>query len=91
VLELLRSFPRLLRTKRIEAGAVFFLEGEGCAMQFTYPGQLVVEASPFLRDRSNDLWPQVTLSLTPTDALRTRAQDILAFLLSSTPVEGNPN
>jgi hypothetical protein len=91
MLELLRSFPRLLQTKRIEAGAVFFLEGEGCGMQFAYPGQMVVEASPFLRNRPNDLWPQVTLSLTPTDELRTRAQDILAFLLSSTPVEGNPN
>jgi len=90
-LELLRSFPRLLQTKRIEAGAVFFLEGEGCAMQFTYPGQMVVEASPFLRNRPNDLWPQVTLSLTPTDELRTRAQDILAFLVSPTSIEGNPN
>ena len=91
MLEMLNSFPRLLQTKGIEAGAVFFLEGEGCAMQFAYPGQMVVEASPFLRNRPNELWPQVTLSLTPTDELRTRAQDILAFLLSSTPVEGNPN
>jgi len=91
MLELLSSFPRFLQTKRIEAGAIFFLEGEGCGMQFAYPGQMVVEASPFLRNRPNDLWPQVTLSLTPTDELRTRAQDILAFLLSSTPVEGNPN
>ena len=91
MLEMLESFPRLLQTKRIEAGAVFFLEGEGCAMQFSYPGQMVAEASPFLRDRPEDLWPRVTLRLTPTDELRIRAQDILAFLLSSTPVEGNPN
>jgi hypothetical protein len=91
MLELLNSFPRLLQTKRIEAGAVFFLEGEGCGMQFAYPGRMVAEASPFLRDRPDDLWPQVTLSLTPTDEQRIRAQDILAFLLSPTPMEGNLN
>lgn len=91
MLELLNSFPRLLQTKGLKAGAIFFLEGEGCAMQFAYPGRMVAEASPFLRDRPNDLWPQVTLSLTPTDELIIRAQDILAFLQSSTPLEGNPN
>jgi hypothetical protein len=91
MLELLNSFPRLLQTKRIEAGAVFFLEDEGCGMQFAYPGRMVAEASPFLRDRPDDLWPQVTLSLTPTDELRIRAQDILAFLLNSGSMEGNPN
>ncbi|MGA9425133.1 MAG: hypothetical protein WBV33_08645 [Terracidiphilus sp.] len=91
ILEMLKSFPRLLQTKRIEAGTVFFLEGEGCAMQFAYPGRMVAEASPFLRDRPHDLWPQVTLSLTPTDELRIRAQVILAFLLSSTSMDGSPN
>ena len=91
MLEMLNSFPRLLQTKGIEAGAVFFMEGEGCAMQFAYPGQMVATASPFLRDRPDELWPKVTLSLTPTDELRIRAQDILAFLLSSTSMEGNPN
>jgi hypothetical protein len=91
MLELLSSFPRFLQTKRIEAGAIFFLEGEGCGMQFAYPGRMVAKASPFLRDRPDERWPQVTLSLTPTDELRIRAQDILAFLLSSIPVEGNPN
>jgi hypothetical protein len=91
MLEMLNSFPRLLQTKRIEAGAVFFLEDDGCAMQFAYPGRMVAEASPFLRDRPDDLWPQVTLSLTPADGLRIRAHDILAFLLSSTSIDGSPN
>ena len=91
MLELLNSFPRLLQTKRIEAGAVFFLQGEGCGMQFAYPGRMVAKASPFLRDRPDDLWPQVTLSLTPTDELRTRAQDILTFLLNTFSMEGDPN
>lgn len=91
MLEMLNSFPRLLQTKGIEAGAVFFLEGEGCGMQFAYPGRMVAKASPFLRDRPYELWPQVALSLTPTDELRIRARDILAFLLSSTSMGGNPN
>ena len=90
-LELLRSFPRFLKTKRIEAGAVLFLEGEGCGMQFAYPGRMEAKASPFLRDRPDDLWPQVTLSFAPTDEMRIRAQDILAFLLSSDAMDGRPN
>jgi len=91
IIELLHSFPRLLQSKGIEAGAVLFLEGEGCGMEFAYPGRMMSKASPFLRDRPDDLWPQVTLSLTPTDELRIRAQDILAFLLSSIALDGNPN
>jgi len=91
MLDLLNSFPRLLQTKRIEAGAVLFLEGEGCGMQFGYPGRMVAKASPFLRDRPDELWPQVTLSLTPTEELRTRARDVLNFLLNSASMEGNPN
>jgi hypothetical protein len=91
IIELLRSFPRLLQSKRIEAGPVLFLEGEGCGMEFAYPGRMLANVSPFLRDRPDDLWPQVTLSLTPTDELRIRAQDILAFLLSSISLDGNPN
>jgi hypothetical protein len=91
MLEMLNSFPRLLQTKGIEAGAVIFLEGEGCTMQLAYPGRMVAGASPFLRDRPDDLWPQVTLSLAPTDELRIRAQDILAFLLGSTSMDGSPN
>ena len=91
IIELLHSFPRLLQSKGIEASAVLFLEGEGCGMEFAYPGRMMSKASPFLRDRPDDLWPQVTLSLTPTDELRIRAQDILAFLLSSIALDGNPN
>jgi len=91
MLELLRSFPRFLQTKRIEAGAVSFLEGEGCRMQIAYPGRMVAKASPFLRNRPDDLWPQVTLSFAPTDEMRIRAQDIVAFLLSSDAMDGRPN
>lgn len=64
---------------------------KGRSIQFAYPGQMVAKALPFLRDRPDELWPQVTLSLTPTDELRIRAQDILAFLLSSIALDGNPN
>lgn len=90
MVELLRSFPELLYARDIEANAWLFLEGEGCAMEFDYPGHMVADASPFLRDRPVDLWPQVTLCLTPTDELRIRAQKILRFLRSSMPTDVNP-
>jgi len=90
-LDLLSSFPRFLQTKRIEAHEGRFLEGEGCRMQFAYPGRMVAKASPFLRDRPVGLWPQVTLSFAPTVEMRIRAREILAFLLSSDAMDGRPN
>jgi len=91
MVELLRSFPELLRTKRVDPGAVYFREAEGCLMDFAYPGQIVATASPFLRDRPVNLWPQVSLNLTPTNELRTRAREILNFLQSSAPTDRDPN
>jgi hypothetical protein len=90
-LDLRRSFPRFLKTKRIEAREGYFLRGEGCRMRIAYPGQMVAKVSPFLRDRPDGLWPQATLSFPPTDEMRIRAQDILAFLLSSDDMDGRPS
>lgn len=91
MLQLLSSFPVLLRAKNIEGGAVLLLEGEGCPMKCNYPGRMVASVSPFLRDRPVDLWPQAKLVLIPTAELRRRALDILTFLGSSDSIEENPN
>jgi hypothetical protein len=91
LLELLSSFPVLLRAKNIEGGAVLFLEGDGCPMKCNYPGRMIASVSPFLRDRPVDLWPQAILVLMPTVELRKRALDILSFLRSADPIEENPN
>jgi hypothetical protein len=91
ILDMLRSFPAVLSTKRFDASSVMFMEREGCVMEFSYPGRMVLHRSPFLRDRPTDIWPQVTLGLTPTDELRIRATHILAFLLSPTSIVDNPN
>lgn len=89
-LDLWRSFSRFLQTKRIEAREGYFLKGEGCRMRMAYPGRMVAKVSPFLRDRPDGLWPQATLSFAPSDEMRIRAQDILAFLLSSDDMDGRP-
>jgi len=60
-------------------------------MDFVYPGRMLAKTSQFLRDRPVELWPQVSLSLTPTVELRIRAQTILRFMRSSTPLDGEPN
>jgi hypothetical protein len=91
MLELLNSFPEILRAKGLKAESVSYLEGEGCPMQLAYPGQMVVEVSPYLRDRPLDLWPEVTLSITPTQELVLRAQTLLEFLRDSASLEGDPN
>jgi hypothetical protein len=91
MLELLHSFPEVLQARGFKVSPVMFMEGEGCLMEFAYPGRMVAEASPFLRNRPVDHWPQVTLCLNPTNELRIRAQDLLAFLRSSPSVEGNLN
>jgi hypothetical protein len=91
MLELLNSFPELLRAKGLEEDAVYYLEGEGCPMQLAYPGQMLVKACPFLRDRPLDLWPEVTLRITPTQELVIRAQSILEFVWNSASIDGDPN
>ena len=90
MVRILQSFPQLLEARGLEPGAVLFLAGEGCPMSFEYPGKMLVDASPFLRDRPADLWPRVTLRLTPTIELVERARAILAFQRGST-IEGPPN
>ena len=91
MIELLRSFPDLLRIKDAEASAVYYLEGEGCPMQFAYPGQMVVEVCPFLRDRPLDLWPEVTLTIPPTEELVVRAKTLVEFVRNSASIDGDPN
>jgi hypothetical protein len=56
-----------------------------------YPGQMVPEKSPYLRDRPAHLWPSVSLTLTPTEALRSRAREVVAFLRGSPNTEEAPN
>ncbi|HEV2133131.1 MAG TPA: hypothetical protein VGR47_02610 [Terracidiphilus sp.] len=89
--ELLGSFPKILNARGFKDLTVMFMEGEGCVMEFEYSGNTLAEVSPFLRDRPDDPWPQVKLSLIPTDELKIRAQTILAFLLTSKSAEGKLN
>jgi hypothetical protein len=89
--ELMRSFPELLHAKNIESVTGLFHEGEGCMMDFEYPGCMLASASPFLRDRPLDLWPQAILNLMPTIEVTRRARDIVDFILDSAPIEGNPS
>jgi len=80
MLELLNSFPRLLKARGIETEAVYYLEGPGHPMQFAYPGAMVASRSPYLCDRPAGLWPAVTLSFAANDEVVTRARKITAFL-----------
>lgn len=79
MIELLNSFPSLLRARKIEAKEVSYLKAGHC-MKFAYPGHMVVSLSPYLRDRPLELWPSVTLSLPVSDELVTRASMITEFL-----------
>jgi hypothetical protein len=80
MIELLNSFPKLLKARRIEAEEVAYSH-QGHRMWFTYPGKMVASRSPYLYDRPVELWPSVTLSLAASDELVTRARKITAFLL----------
>lgn len=91
MIELLGSFPEILQARGFKDLTVMFMEGEGCLMEFAYPGNMLAEASPFLQNRPMDRWPTVTLRLAPTNELRDRAHRVLAFLRDSGPVEAPPN
>jgi hypothetical protein len=91
MLELLSSFSELLRAREFNESSLNFLEGEGYPMRCAYPGRMVANVSRYLKDRPVDQWPVAYLPITLTEELRTRAQDILAFLRSSNDVEGKPS
>ncbi|MFP5276606.1 MAG: hypothetical protein ACLGPM_05795 [Acidobacteriota bacterium] len=81
--EVLGSFPKILNARGFKDLTVMFMEGEGCMMEFEYPGHMLAEASPFLQNRPIERWPKVTLSLAPTNELRDRAHRVVAFLMDS--------
>ncbi len=91
MIELLGSFPEILQARGFKDLTVMFMEGEGCLMEFAYPGNMLAEASLFLQNRPMDRWPTVTLRLAPKNELRDRAHRVLAFLRDSGPVEAPPN
>jgi hypothetical protein len=89
--ELLGSLPKILNARGFKDLTVMFMEGEGCMMEFEYPGHMLAEASPFLQNRPIEHWPKVTLNLAPTNELRDRAHRVLAFLRGSEPTDALPN
>ena len=91
MLELLNSFPKLLKARGIEAGEVASTLGKGHRMQLAYPGKMVASRSPYLDDRPVELWRSVTLSLAASDELVTRARTVTAFLLDPEAGEGIAN
>jgi hypothetical protein len=91
MLELLRSFPDLLRLKDLEPNSIYYLEGEGCPMQFAYPGEMLVAVCPFLRNRPPDLWPELAVHISPTEKLVSRAKTLVEFVRNSASTDGDPN
>jgi hypothetical protein len=89
--DLLGSFPKILNARGFKDLTVKFMEGEGCMMEFEYPGHMLAEGSPLLKNRPIEQWPKVTLSLAPKNELRDRARRVLAFLRDSEPTEALPN
>lgn len=66
------------------------LQPQGCLLEIAYPGLMIADRSPYLRNRPVDLWPQATLHLQPTEALRLQARALVSFL-QMPPVGGQPN
>lgn len=62
-----------------------------CMLQLSYPGVMVAEKSPFLKNRGVDQWPSVILILKPTQAQCGRAREIVDFLRMSAENEGKLN
>jgi hypothetical protein len=76
--ELLSTFPRLLQAKNLRRNASYAL-GAGCPMVIAYPGKMIAEFSPCLRDRPRNLWPEVFLKLLPNEQLILRARTAVKF------------
>jgi hypothetical protein len=90
MVEMLSSLPQLLQAKKVE-GDVYYLSDAGCRMQIPYSGKLVAELCSFLHDRPGDLWPEVTLTIRPTEELVARARSMVDFVWNSRPLRGIPS
>jgi hypothetical protein len=90
MIELLSSLPRLLRAKDV-IGEVCYMPGEGCRMEIPYPGKMIAELCPSLRDRPCDLWPELTLKLDLTEELLDRARQVVELVWESGQFCGQPN
>ena len=91
LIALMFILPDILLDKKLAIGDVGFQPGHRCVMHLAYPGQMMAAASPYFENRPVDLWPQVTLNLSPTRELRERAAVVMDFRLSSERLEGKPN
>ena len=78
MVDLLDTFPKVLRGQGIDLETVFFLPGAGCAMSFEYPGQMQLSKTRYL-DRPNDLWPEATMNVEISPELKARAKKIVDF------------
>jgi hypothetical protein len=83
--EIHTAFRDLLGARGFDEARTQFLwqEGPGCPLSVSYPGNLVSQKSPLLRDRPVEEWPRASLTIPVTNELRSRARDVLAFLRSS--------
>jgi hypothetical protein len=90
MVQLLNSFPRLLKARGIDAEEIAYLSS-GHRMQFAYPGQMVVSRSLYLCHRPAELWPAVTLRLAANYEIVTRARKITTFLVEAEGEDGVTN
>ena len=87
MIDLLSSFPQLLKVKRMAANASY-LPGAGCPMEIPYPGSTPGGLCALLRDRPDTQWPQVTLKLRPNEDLVRRARGLVDFIWESGAFRG---
>jgi len=91
--EIHNAFRDFLGARGFEEAKTQFswMEGPGCSLTISYPGRLVSQKSPLLRDRPVGEWPCASLTIRVTEALRSRARDVLAFIRSSPKTDAVAN
>jgi hypothetical protein len=78
LLELLATFAGLLRAKNLRLNA-YYGQGAGFPLVIPYPGKMIAELSPCLKDRPRGLWPEISLRILPTQDLLSRARGVVKF------------
>jgi hypothetical protein len=90
MMDLLSSLPQLLQMKQI-FGEVCYMSEAGCRMLIPYPGKMVAERCPALRDRPHELWPAVTLRIHPTKEMVGRANGLVQLAWDEVSSRRRPN
>jgi hypothetical protein len=92
--DLLQSLPATVEAKEMQVGfwtrqqhpgLIFLTSLTGCVVRMIYPGKMLATRVPYLLRHPAKEWPRATLRFPVSDKLRSKAREVVQFLLFEPP------